>query len=77
MSAQMSEVSLLGVGTVLPLAGDAWSMVKGLRQATSEYAPPPPLSYGAHWFPGGVPAACAQQLPIWMGIANSLIGWFP
>ena len=28
MSAQMLEVSLLGVGTVLLLEGDAWSMVK-------------------------------------------------
>ena len=27
-SAQMLEVSLLGVGTVLRLEGDAWSMVK-------------------------------------------------
>ena len=29
MSAQMLEVSLLGVETVLRLEGDAWSMVKG------------------------------------------------
>ena len=28
MSAQMLEVSLLGVGTVLRLERDAWSMVK-------------------------------------------------
>ena len=28
MGAQMLEVSLLGVGTVLPLERDAWSMVK-------------------------------------------------
>ena len=45
MSAQMLEVSirLLGVGTVLRLKRDAWSMVKLLRQATeNEYAPPPP-----------------------------------
>ena len=43
----MLEVSLLGVGTVLRLERDAWSMVKRLRQATNEYAPPfrrPPLS---------------------------------
>ena len=34
MSAQMLEVSLLGAGTVLRLGrGDAWSMVKRLRQA--------------------------------------------
>ena len=43
MSAQMSELSLLGVGvgTVLRLERDAWLMVKCLRQATNEYAPPP------------------------------------
>ena len=41
MSAQMLEVSQLGVGTVLRLERDAWSMVKLLRQATNEYAPPP------------------------------------
>ena len=46
MSAQMLEVSLLGVGTVLRLERDAWSMVKWLRQATNEYAPlnMPPLT---------------------------------
>ena len=38
MSAQMLEVSLLGVGTVLHLEKDAWSMVKRLRQATNECA---------------------------------------
>ena len=41
MSAQMLEVSLLGVGTVLRLERDAWSMVKCLRQATDKYAPTP------------------------------------
>ena len=47
MSAHTLEVSLLGVGTVLRLEMDAWSMVKWLRQATNEYAPPPfpPLPY--------------------------------
>ena len=40
MSAQLLEVSLLGVGTALRLERDAWSMVKLLRQATKEYAPP-------------------------------------
>ena len=35
----MLKVSLLGVGTVLRLARDAWSMVIRLRQATIEYAP--------------------------------------
>ena len=39
----MLEMSLLGVGTVLPLGRDAWSMVKSLRRAHSEHAPPPPL----------------------------------
>ena len=44
MSAQMLEVSLLGLGTALRLERDAWSMVKLLliRQATNGYAPPPP-----------------------------------
>ena len=41
MSAQMLEVSLLRVGTVLRLERDAWSMAKCLRQAANEYAPPP------------------------------------
>ena len=31
MSAQRLNVSLLGVGTMLRLEKDAWSMVKGLR----------------------------------------------
>ena len=48
MSAQMLEVSLLGVGTVLRLEGDAWSMVKGLRHKqqmnTLPPSPPRPLS---------------------------------
>ena len=39
MTAQMLKVSLLGVGTVLRLERDGWSMVKRLRQATNEYAP--------------------------------------
>ena len=40
--AQMLEVSLLGVGTVLRPGWEAWAMVKQLRQATqNEYAPPP------------------------------------
>ena len=39
MSAQMLEVSLLlGVGTVLRLERDAWSMVKRLRQEKNECA---------------------------------------
>ena len=42
MSAHMIEVSLLGIGTVLRLERDAWSMAKWLRRATKEYAPPPP-----------------------------------
>ena len=40
MSTSLLEVSLLGVGTVLRLERDAWSMVQRLRQATDEYAPP-------------------------------------
>ena len=32
----VSTLPLLGVLTVLRLEGDAWSMVKGLRQAKSE-----------------------------------------
>ena len=46
MSAYMLKVSLLGVGTVLRLARDAWSMVIRLRQATIEYAPSPSLKHG-------------------------------
>ena len=45
MSDQTLEVSLLGVGTVLRLDRNAWSMVKRLRQATHEYAPPPSPSF--------------------------------
>ena len=41
MSAQTLEACLLGVGKVLRLERDAWSMFKRLRQATIEYAPPP------------------------------------
>ena len=41
MSAQMLEVSLLGVGTVLHLERNAWSMVKWQRHAIDEYTPPP------------------------------------
>ena len=39
----MLEVSLLGVGTVLRLERDAWSIVRSLRQATNEYVPPSTL----------------------------------
>ena len=42
MNAQMLEVSLLGVGTLLRLEEDGWSTIKRLRQATNEYAAPPP-----------------------------------
>ena len=44
MSTALLEVSLLGVGTVLRLERDAWSVVKRLRQATNEYAPPSPFA---------------------------------
>ena len=37
MSAQMVEVSLLGVRTALNLEMDAWSIVKQPRQAINEY----------------------------------------
>ena len=38
LSAQMLEVSLLGVGTVLRLERSAWS--SDLRRTTNEYPPP-------------------------------------
>ena len=38
----MLEVSLSGLRTVLCVERDAWPRVKRLRQATHEYAPPPP-----------------------------------
>ena len=47
MSAQVSEVPLLGVGTVLRFERDAWPMVKWLRQATNENPLPPPGPSGA------------------------------
>ena len=43
MSAQMLEVSLLEVGTVLRLERDAWSMVKWL-EASNKRVPPPHLA---------------------------------
>ena len=45
-SAETLEVSLLGVATALRLERDAWSLVKWLRQAPIEHAPPalPPPS---------------------------------
>ena len=46
LSAQLLEVSTLGVGMALRLKRDAWSMVKRLRQETNEHAPPsPPLHH--------------------------------
>ena len=42
----MLVVSLLEVGTVLRRERDSWSMVRWLRQATSEYAPPLPRYSG-------------------------------
>ena len=41
-SAQMLEVALLGVGTVLRLERNAWSMVKRLSQSINERAALPP-----------------------------------
>ena len=37
----MLDISLSGVGTVLHLERDAWSMVNWLRQATNVYLPTP------------------------------------
>ena len=48
MSPQMLEVSLLGIGTVLGLERDAWSMVKRLRKATNEYPHPPSTTTAMH-----------------------------
>ena len=48
MRAQMLEASLLGVGTVLRLERDGCvvnMMVKLLRQATNDYAPPHPRHF--------------------------------
>ena len=41
LSVQLLGIPLLGVGTVLCLERDAWSMAKGLNHATNE--PPPPF----------------------------------
>ena len=51
ISAQMLEVSLLGVGTVLRLERDAWSMVwsKDSRQATNAYPSPRSGSVKKKW----------------------------
>ena len=48
---QMLEVSLLGVGMVLRIERDAWSVVKWRRQATHEHEPPPPptLTIPPNW----------------------------
>ena len=47
MGTSMLGVFLLGVGMVLHLEKDAWSMVQRLRQATNKYAPPRPAKEGA------------------------------
>ena len=54
-------MSLLGVGTGLFLERDVWSMVKCLRQATNERAPPPPRPHddghgGRYYAPSPSPA---------------------
>ena len=41
MSVQLLEVFMFEVGTVPRLERDVWPMVKLLRQATNEEAPPP------------------------------------
>ena len=55
---QMLDVSLLGVGTVLRLERDAWSMVIRLRPATNDYAPPPPYLGGIHCNCMNKPSVC-------------------
>ena len=40
MSAQMLEMSLLGVGTVLRLQIDAWSMAKMTKASNKRERPP-------------------------------------
>ena len=54
VSAQMLEMSITGVWTVLRLERDTWSMVTRLRQATNEYPPHTPS-----W--GGYPISIAGQ----------------
>ena len=44
----MLEVSLLGLGTVLRLERDAWSVVEILRQTANEYAPHAPSVLTLH-----------------------------
>ena len=52
MSAEKLQLSLLWVGKALRLERDALSMVKRLRQATSEYAlPPPSVAFLGHELP--------------------------
>ena len=47
MSVQTLEVSLFGVGTVLRLERDVWSMVvkRLIRKATHQYDPPPEYNF--------------------------------
>ena len=49
----MLEVSLLGVGTVLRLERDAWSMAKWPGQATNGDPPPQKKKVGADLHLGG------------------------
>ena len=44
----MSEVSLLGVGTVLSLERDAWSLIKGLKASNPNEYTSPLFSYPTH-----------------------------
>ena len=84
MSAQMLEVSLLGVGPALRLERDAWSMVKRLRQATNEYAPPPPRAPSVSLPPISFRLAICPQvgwdirvyLPTFIYIASHILGPF-
>ena len=76
MSAQTLEVSSLGVGTVLRLERDAWSMVKWLRQATNKYAPPPPPPPPPPSFPSPRPAPCYRGCMFFLSQSGFWRGWF-
>ena len=71
LSTQMLEVSRLQVGTMIRLEKDAWSTVKLLRQATTEYAPPPLMSALPH-FARMIPASTSSN--VCRGCAGSRSG---
>ena len=70
MSAQMLEVSLVGVGTVLRLGRDTWSMVKWLRQAPNESAPPP------LWYVCLCPLVVFRQVYLGGVKVSNQLGWY-